>query len=145
MLDSSSIRVMIVEDFEHFRRFVCSKLGQRSELRVVCEVSDGLEAVQKAEELQPDLILLDIGLPRMNGIEAARQIAKVSPRSRILFVSQESSADAVQGSFRAGASGYIVKTDAASELMPAVSAVLRGARFVGSRFDGHEFTAASHL
>ena len=73
---ASSIRVMVVEDFHPFRRFVCSKLEQRPELQVICEVSDGLEAVQKAEELKPDLILLDIGLPTLNGIEAARRILR---------------------------------------------------------------------
>jgi CheY-like chemotaxis protein len=80
---------MIVEDFEFFRRFVRSKLEQRSELRVVSEVSDGLEAIQKAEELMPDLILLDIGLPRLNGIEAARRIRGLTPESKIIFLTQE--------------------------------------------------------
>ena len=84
----SSVRVLVVEDFEPFRRFVCSTVGDSSELQVICEVSDGLEAVQKAKELQPDLILLDIGLPNLNGIAAARQIRKLSPQSKILFVSR---------------------------------------------------------
>lgn len=83
----------MVEDFEPFRRFVCSMMRDRSELQVICVVSDGLEAVQKAEELQPDLILLDIGLPTLNGIEVARQIRQLSPQTKILFVTQESSAE----------------------------------------------------
>jgi len=93
----SSFRVLVVEDSEPFRRFICSTLGKRTDLLIVGEVSDGLEAVQKAEELHPNLILLDVGLPSMNGIEAARRIRKLSPESKILFVSQESSADVVQG------------------------------------------------
>jgi DNA-binding NarL/FixJ family response regulator len=84
--------------------------------------ADGLEAVHKAEELQPDLILLDIGLPRLNGIEAARRIRKLSPMSRILFMSQESSADVVQVALNLGAVGYIAKVDAGSELLAAVEA-----------------------
>ena len=76
----SSVRVLVVEDSVPFRRFVCSTLEKRPELQVICEVSDGLEAVQKAEELNPDLILLDIGLPRLNGIEAALRIRKLSWR-----------------------------------------------------------------
>ena len=102
--------------------------------------SDGLEAVQKAEELQPDLILLDIGLPSLNGIEVARQIRKLSPKSKILFVSQESSADVVWEALGTGAQGYVVKSDAGSELLEGVNAVLRGEQFVSARFAGHDFT-----
>lgn len=133
----------MVDDFEPFRRFVTSKLRNQSELQVICEVSDGLEAVQKAAELQPDLILLDVGLPELNGIEAAQQIRKLSPNSRILFLSQESSSAVVQKALEVGEWGYVVKADAASELLPAVNAVARGERFLGSRFAGHDFTTDS--
>jgi DNA-binding NarL/FixJ family response regulator len=126
------IRVLVVEDFEPFRRFVCSTLEKKSELQVVCEVSDGLEAVQKAEELQPDLILLDIGLPTLNGIEAARQIRELAPEAKIIFLSQESSADVVQEALSLGALGYVVKIHAGSELLAAVEAVLLEKQFVGS-------------
>ena len=81
-----------MEDFEPFRQFIRLKLGENPELLVIGEVSDGMEAVRIAEELQPDLILLDVGLPTLNGIEAARRICKLSPNSKIVFVSQESSA-----------------------------------------------------
>ena len=99
------VRILVVEDYEPFRRFVCSTLGKTPELQIIGEASDGLEAVQKAEELQPDLILLDIGLPTLNGIEAARRIRKLSPESKILFVSQESSADVVQEALSVGGTG----------------------------------------
>jgi len=102
-----------------------------------------VEAIELAQALQPDLILLDIGLPKLNGIEAVRRIRELAPQSRILFVSQESSVDVVQAAFNLGASGYVVKMDAGSELLTAVDAVLRGERFVGSRFAGHSFTGAS--
>src|SRR6201993_4021726 len=127
----STTRVLVVDDNEPYRRFIRSALGKRSELHIVCEVSDGLEAVQKAEELHPDLILLDIGLPSLNGIEAAKRIRKLSPESKILFLSQETSADAVREALRLGARGYIVKTDAKRELLAGVDAVLRGGPFVG--------------
>jgi CheY-like chemotaxis protein len=140
---SASIRVLVVEDSEPFRKFICSTLGKRPKLQIVGEVSDGLEAVQKAKELQPDLIALDIGLPSLNGIEAARHIRKLSPESKILFVSQESSADVVQEALGTGAHGYVLKTDAGSELLEAVHAVLRGEQFVGRRFSGHVFVGAS--
>jgi len=129
--DASLVRVLIVEDFEPFRRFVCSMLDERPDMQIVCEISDGWEAVHKAAKLQPDLILLDVGLPSMNGIEAARRIRKLSPESKILFVSQESSADVVQGALATGAKGYIVKTHAGKELLTGVDAVLRGEQFGG--------------
>ena len=126
------MRVLVVEDFLPFRRFVCSTLGTKPELQVVGESSDGLEAVQKAAELKPDLILLDVGLPSLNGIEAARQIRKLSPESKIIFLSQESSADVIQEALSLGASAYVVKTRAASDLLAAVDSVLRGKGFVSS-------------
>jgi CheY-like chemotaxis protein len=112
-------------------------------LQVIGEALDGLEAVQMAEELKPDLILLDIGLPNLNGIEAARLIRSVSPNSKIIFVSQESSADIVQQVLSLGACGYVVKTDAKKEILAAVTAVLRGELFVGSRFAAHNFSGDS--
>lgn len=133
----SSVRVLVVEDHEPFRRFVCSMLEKGTELQVIGEASDGLEAVHKAEELQPDLILLDVGLPTLNGIEAARRIRNLSPKSRILFVSQESAADVVQGAFSLGAAGYVVKTHAAIELLAAVEVVRQGRKFVSSGVAGH--------
>jgi len=119
-----SMRVLVVEDFAPFRQFVTSTLGKAPDVDVICEVSDGLEAVQKAEELKPDLILLDIGLPTLNGIEAARQIRKLSPESTIVFVSQESSADVVQEALSLGGSAYVLKARAAIELLPVVNAVI---------------------
>ena len=129
-LPPAQFRVLVVEDFQSFRRFICSKLGQKPELRVICEVSDGLEAVQKAEEMKPDLILLDIGLPTLNGIEAARRIRELVPESKIIFSTQETSADVVQEAMRLGAWGYVFKTDAERDLFPAIDAVLSGTRFV---------------
>jgi len=137
------VRVVVVEDHEQFRRFICSTLEKAPELQVVGIVSDGLAAVQKAEELQPDLILLDIGLPKLNGIEAARRIRKLSLETKILFVSQESSADVAREALGTGASGYFVKSDAGTELLRAVSAVLRGEKFVGKRFAGYDLVGTS--
>ncbi len=125
-----SIRILVVDDYEPWRRFVSSTLCKKRELQVICEASDGLEAVRRAEELQPDLIVLDIGLPKLNGIEAARRIRKLSPESEILFVSQESSADVVQEALSLGALGYVVKAHAGSELLGAVEAVCQGSQFV---------------
>ena len=127
-----SFHILVVDDYQPWRQKICSMLQTRPELRVIAEAEDGLEAVQKAEELRPDLILLDIGMPTLNGIEAARRIRKLSPESKILFVSQESSADVVQEAFSLGALGYLGKTDAGSELLIAVEAICQGRRFVSA-------------
>lgn len=119
----ATVRVLLVDDYEPWRQFVCSVLQNRPELEIVGEIADGLEAVQQAGELHPDVILLDIGLPSLNGIEAARRLRRISPNSKILFVSQESSADVVQEALSTGACGYAVKANA-SDLLSAMNAVL---------------------
>jgi DNA-binding NarL/FixJ family response regulator len=133
-----SIRVLVAEDYPPFRHFLTSTVQSRPELQLICEVADGMEAVEKAGDLQPELVLLDIGLPRLNGIEAARQIRTLSPYSKILFVSQESSADIVQAALETGAVGYVVKVDAGLELIAALDAVLRGETYVSKGLVGHD-------
>jgi DNA-binding NarL/FixJ family response regulator len=101
-LEASAIRVFIVDDYEPIRRFVRATLGNSQNFQVIGEASDGLEAVHKAQELQPDLIVLDIGLPTLNGIEVARRIRKLCPGCRIILLSQEASADLAREAFRLG-------------------------------------------
>ena len=115
-----------------FRQFVVELLEKRPELQVVGEASDGLETLQKAVELRPDLILLDIGLPSLNGIEVARQMRSLVPESKIIFLTQESSADVVQEALGLGARGYVVKIKARVDLFAAVEAVLLGLTFVSN-------------
>lgn len=111
---------------------VCSILSKNPTLQVIGEASDGLEAVHKAEELRPDMIVLDLGLPTLNGIQAARQIRELAPEAKILFLSQESDPDVVQGAFGAGARGYVLKARAEMDLLAAVEAILEGKQFVSS-------------
>jgi Response regulator containing a CheY-like receiver domain and an HTH DNA-binding domain len=139
----SLIRVLVVDDFEDWRRQVHSLLQARPAWQVIAEASDGSEAVQKAEDLKPDLILLDIGLPKLNGIEAARRIRQRSPSSKIIFLSQNSDLDFVRAAVGTGALGYVLKTDAGRELLPAVDAVLGGKQFFSSSVKGHQFTDTS--
>ena len=126
----TQVRILMVDDFESWRRFASSLLRRKPELQVVGEASDGLEAVRKAVELKPDLILLDIGLPILNGFEAALQIRKLVPESKIIFLTQESAGDVIQEALRLGASGYVLKTRAESDLLTAVEAVLTRKTFV---------------
>ena len=140
-MDTSSIRILIVDDYEPWRRFERLTLLAREEMHIVGEVSDGDEAIQKAEELKPDLVLLDIGLPTLNGIEAARRIRQVSPNSKILFISENRSPDVAEAALSTGASGYVAKSDGASQLLPAIKAVLEGKRFISTSLAGHFLVA----
>jgi len=130
------VGVLLVDDYEPWRRFVRSTLQNVMEVQVVDEVSDGLAAVQRAQELQPGLVLLDIGLPTLNGIEVARRIRDISPSSKILFVSQNRSQEIAKEALRSRGSGYVVKSNAASELLPAIDAVLHGKQFLSAGLKG---------
>jgi len=135
-LDSRSIRVLVVDDYKPWQTFVVSLLGQDPCLTIIGEASDGLEAVLMAEQLQPDLILLDLGLPSLTGLEAARRIREVSPSSKILFVSENRSRTIAEQTLTEGAEGYVVKSAAGSELLPAINAVLQGKRFASASLAG---------
>jgi len=128
---SDSIRVLIVEDFAAFRSQLVSTLKQRTDLTIAGEASNGLEAIEQIEALRPDLILLDLGLPKLNGIEVMRRIRNFLGHSKVLIVSQENSDDVVQEAFAAGAHGYLIKADVGTQLLPAIDVVLSGERYVG--------------
>ena len=130
MPTTPTIRVLLAEDYQPFRRFLSSTIQNKLGWNDIHEVADGSHAVQKAQELKPELILLDIGLPTLNGIEAAKRIKKVSPDSKILFVSQEISADVVEEALKTGAEGYVCKMDAGAEFLAAIDAILQGQRYV---------------
>jgi DNA-binding NarL/FixJ family response regulator len=118
-------RVLVVDDFAEWRRELCATIQEIPGLQVVGEATDGLEAIQKSKDLRPDLILLDIGLPRLNGIEVARRLSKVCPESKIIFVTENRSSDIREEGFRAGGSAFVIKSDSASELVAAINFVLK--------------------
>jgi DNA-binding NarL/FixJ family response regulator len=122
------LRILVVEDHAPFRDLICTALRQEAGFDII-EAADGLESVQKAEALQPDLILLDINLPKIHGFEVAKQVRRLAPDARVLFMSQETAPDIVQKALGLGA-GYILKMSAAADLLPAIDAVLAGRRFV---------------
>jgi|tagenome__1003787_1003787.scaffolds.fasta_scaffold20973841_1 DNA-binding NarL/FixJ family response regulator len=140
-----SIRILLVDDFDPFRHYVRALLQDEAPFAVITEVCDGVAAVQKAAELQPDIILLDISLPLLSGIEAAQQIGVLSPGSRMLFISQQTSPELICETFRRGAWAYLIKTHVASELLPALKAVQNGTMYL-SRYSAHEHKSvrASH-
>jgi len=131
MVPARANTIVIADDFAAFRSFVRSKL-QENGFQNVAEASDGLEAVAKAAELQPDLLLLDIGMPNLDGIKAATQIRSIAPESRILFVSGNTDPDIVQSALSYGAAGYVCKSAINQELLPAIEAVFEGNRFVSA-------------
>jgi DNA-binding NarL/FixJ family response regulator len=124
------IRVLLVDDFPRMRQFVRSMLSKSPDLQIVGEATDGLEAVHLADRLQPDLILVDLALPSLNGLEVAKRIRVLSPGSKIVIASLQYSPELVQEAIRSGAVGYVRKADMATHLLPAIEAVLRGDRFV---------------
>ena len=123
------LTILVVEDHPAFRRHICTALQQRPEFQIT-EAADGLEAVWKADEFQPDVILLDINLPKLDGFEVAKQVRMLAPGARLLFMSQESAPVVVREALSLGAHGYIYKASAGSDLLPAIDAVLDGRRFV---------------
>ena len=127
---NSRVRVLVVEDHDPFRRHICSVLETHPHVQVVGTSDDGPKAVQQARGLQPDIILLDIGLPGINGLEAARQIHALSAQTKIIFLTQESSAEVVEEALSLGAWGYVLKPYAGSELVAAIDAVSKGRRFL---------------
>ena len=126
------VRVLVVDDFEPWRAYVRSVVDRQPRLRNLGEACDGFEALQKANSLKPDLVLLDVGLPTLSGIAIARELSKTLPDCKILFLTENCSCDLAEQAFRYGACGYVVKRHAATELLPAIQAVLDGRQFCGS-------------
>lgn len=124
------LRVVVVDDSPRFRELVISILHSRPGLHVIAEACDGGKAAREVEALRPDLVLLDIGLPTLNGFEVAQAIRKTASGSKIIFVSQESSIDVVEKALSLGASGYVLKSDAASDLLEALTSVVQGKQFL---------------
>lgn len=125
-----SLRILVVDDHAVFREQVCAFLETQAGFEVICEAGDGLEGIRHAEELQPDVIILDVSMPALGGIEAAVRIRKVAPKSRIIFLSQHNSEGVAKAALATGAHAFVTKVSAATDLIPAVQAVLEGKNFV---------------
>jgi two-component system, NarL family, invasion response regulator UvrY len=129
----SKVRVLVVDDHAIVRRTICALLARDSAIDVICQTASGEDAVSKAFELQPDLVTMDIGLPGITGIEAARQIRALVPNCKIIFVSQHDSSQMVNEAMNVGGHGYVTKIDAAEDLVEAIKSVRDGTRFVSQR------------
>jgi len=125
-------RVLLVEDHEPFRRFVRTALTEREDFLLVGEAGDGLLGVYKFQELEPDLVLMDIGLPRQNGLQAAKKILALAPTCKVVFLTQEGSPEIVEEALNLGAASYVLKAHAGSELLPAMLAARDGLAFVST-------------
>ena len=124
--------ILIVDDFPFWQHFVATLLESETDFKIISAASDGLEAVQKAKELQPDVILMDVSLPGLSGIEATREIRKLCSGSKILFLSEHRCPDFIRAAFDAGGSGYVLKSDSGSDLIPGIRAILNGRQFVSN-------------
>ena len=135
-METSSFRILIADSFEPWLRYASSTLEKDESLQIVGVASDGLEAVQKAIELKPDLVLLSVGLPKLNGIEAAKRISEAVPGVKLLFATQIIDPDIMTEALSNGAHGYIWKIDAQRELLHAIRAIRQGEKFIGSGMKG---------
>lgn len=127
-----TVKVLVVDDYAPWMHFVSIALALKPEIKIVGEAQDGLTAIQKVVELMPDVVVLDIGLPDMNGIQVAKRIMELAPKARILFLTENTAPEVVREALLTGAQGYVVKSFAARELMPALEALLLDCYFVSA-------------
>jgi DNA-binding NarL/FixJ family response regulator len=127
------LKILVVDDHEEFRKYACAMLESQPRFAVVGEAANGVEAIGRAGEIQPDVVVLDINLPVLGGIEAAEQILLLAPKTKIIFLSQDASEMMIQGAMAKGARAYVVKRSAATDLVKAVDCVVTGKKFVSQR------------
>ena len=118
-------RILVADDHEVVRRGLCGLLGAQPDWEICGEASNGREAVEKALQLKPDVVILDVGMPMLNGLEATRQILKANPHIKILVLTLHDADQVVQEVLNAGARGFLLKSDAARDLVAAVEALRR--------------------
>jgi DNA-binding NarL/FixJ family response regulator len=123
------VRILVADDHEVVRRGVCALLKSQNGWEVCGEASDGRQAMREVASLNPDVVILDIGMPNLNGLEATRQILKKHPNTKILILTLHGSREIVRAVLRSGARGLLLKSDAAGNLVPAVSALQQGATY----------------
>src|SRR5881296_4219249 len=129
----ATFRIFIADDHEVVRKVVCALLQAQPDWEVCGEAADGREAVEKVQELKPDVVILDIGMPSLNGLEATRQILKGNPLQRVLILTVTDAEQLIEEVLKAGARGFVLKADAAKDLTMAVEALQQDRTFFNSR------------
>src|SRR5690349_22641506 len=127
------IRLLVADDHPVVRQGLSSCLGQYAQVSIIGEASDGQEAIRKAKELSPDIVLMDIDMPRMNGLTAADTLRKENPRIKVLVLSMHSDTDNVLRILQSGARGFVLKQTPTDELIKAIESVHSGQNFFGPR------------
>lgn len=127
---ASGVRILVVEDHELARKTICDLLRSEKGFEVICEANNGLEGARAAEKVQPDVVVLDVSMPTLGGIEAAVRIRRMAPKARIVFLSQHNSDKLAQAALATGAHGYVVKSSAGTDLIRAIRAAVAGRKFV---------------
>jgi DNA-binding NarL/FixJ family response regulator len=136
-LGTITTRILLVEDFKPHRSSTARILAKSPRFVLISEAEDGLEAVAQAQRLKPDVVLMDIGLPKVNGLEAARRILNLVPLSKIVFLTQETDAEVVREAFSLGGWAYVLKAEAATDLLAALASIDQGKRFVSAGLGGN--------
>jgi len=129
----TALRILVADDHEIVRRGLCAILASHVGWEVCGETGDGREAVEKAKELSPDIVILDIGMPSLNGLDATRQILRHNPEQCVLILTVSDAQQVIEEVLQAGARGFVLKTDAAQDLATAVEALQQGRTFFNSR------------
>ncbi len=128
-----SIRIIIADDHQLFREGLANLLADSKEIEILAQAGDGREAIDKAKELKPDVIIMDIGMPVLDGVEATRQLLQESPGARVIALSMHADKQYIKGMFEAGACGYLFKNCAYNELIKAIRAVHEGKKYLSER------------
>jgi len=131
---SEVAHILVVDDHPVARKTICALLRAEPDFDVMCDATNGTEAVIQAMDLKPDVVVLDISMPGLNGLDAARLIKKAAPSAEILFLSQHTELDTIRQAFHVGGRGYVVKSDAGKELVSAIHAVRAKNRYLNERF-----------